>query len=238
MLKIARKINRNVDFPSFSKSFMHRLIVLCRLFIRYVNILQYIRINLQRCCQFAHRLLFSQHDFHHFLTRQDTVTRASILGEDDMTALLPADTTAVLCHVLIDILVAHSGLGIVDALFVKSFIQTKVGHNGRDHSVSQQLPTFFHIAAVDVQDMVASNNISFLIHAQAAVSIAVISKTNIQALFHNKLLQSLNMGRTRVQVNVQTVWLVIDNIGICAESIKDRFCNVPRTAISADPLSM
>ena len=39
-----------------------------------------------------------------------------------MSALLAADTTAVLCHVLVNILVAHGGLSIADALFVKSLM--------------------------------------------------------------------------------------------------------------------
>ena len=52
-----------------------------------------------------------------------------------MSALLAADTTAVLCHVLVNILVAHGGLSIADALFVKSLIQTKVGHNCGDNGI-------------------------------------------------------------------------------------------------------
>ena len=89
------------------------------------------------------------------------------------------------------------------------------------------LPRSFHIAAIDIQDMVASDDITLLVHAQAAVSITVISKTNIQALLHNKLLQSLNVGRASVQVDVQTVGLVIDNISICAESIEHRLSDIP-----------
>ena len=148
-----------------------------------------------------------------------------------MTALLTTDTAAILCHVLVDILVADSSFCIADALFVKSLIQTKVGHNRRNHSVGQQLATLFHIAAVDIQDMVSGHNITLLVYAQAAVSIAVISKANIQALFHNKLLQSFNMGRASIQVDVQAIGLIIDNIGICAESIKNRLGDVPRTSI-------
>ena len=43
-------------------------------------------------------------------------------------------------------------------------------------------------------DMVASDNIALFVHAQAAVGIPIVSKTNIQALLHNKLLKALDMG--------------------------------------------
>ena len=41
------------------------------------------------------------------------------------------------------------------------------------------------------------------------------------------------MGRTCIVVDVQTVGLVVDNIGICAESIEHRLGDVPRATVSA-----
>ena len=58
--------------------------------------------------QLAHDHLLRRHDFHHFQAGQDAFTGAGVLGEDDMAALLTADTAAVLRHVLIDVLVANS----------------------------------------------------------------------------------------------------------------------------------
>ena len=74
-------------------------------------------------------VLLRQHDLHHLQTGQDAVTGAGIFGEDDMTTLLAANAAAVLSHVLIDVLVAHSGLGVADALLIESLIQAKIGHN-------------------------------------------------------------------------------------------------------------
>ena len=150
-----------------------------------------------------------------------------------MATLLPTDTAAILCHVFIDILVADSSFCISDALLIKSLVQTKVGHDSRDNSIGQQLATLLHVATIDVQNVVASNDIALFIYTQATVSIAVISKTDIQSLFHNKFLQALNVGRASVQVDVQTIGLVVDNICICTEGIKDRLCNVPAGAIGA-----
>ena len=67
-------------------------------------------IQQDRCCQLTHRLLLNQHDFHRFQAGQNAIASARILGEDDMAALLTADTAAVLGHILINILIADSGL--------------------------------------------------------------------------------------------------------------------------------
>ena len=105
-----------------------------------------------------------------------------------MTTLLTADTAAVLSHVLIDVLVTHCSLGVADALLVKSLIQTKVGHNRGNDGIGQQLATLLHVAAVDVQDVVASDDITLFIHTQATISIAVIGKTDVQPLLYHELL--------------------------------------------------
>ena len=81
--------------------------------------------------------------------------------------------------------------------------------------------------------MVASDNIPLFIHTQATVSIAVIGKTDVQALLYHELLQTLNVGGASIVVDVQTVGLCIDDIGICAQSIEHRLSDVPGTAVGA-----
>ena len=114
-----------------SRRFMHlhRRVVLRSLFIGHTDVLQHLRIDLQWLSQLAHGHLLRQHDFHHLQAGQDTITSAGVLAEDNMTTLLTADTAAVLSHVLIDVLVTHCGLGVADALLIKSLIQAKVGHD-------------------------------------------------------------------------------------------------------------
>ena len=150
-----------------------------------------------------------------------------------MTALFTTDTATILGHVLIDVLVAHGSLDVADALLIKGFVQTKVRHDSGDHSVCQQFATFLHIAAVDVQDVVASDDIALLIHAQATVSITVESKADIQTILHHELLQTLDMGRTSVVVDVQTVGLVVDDVGICTQSIENRLSDIPACTVGA-----
>ena len=78
---------------------LHRRVVLRSLFVGNANILQHLRVDLQRLSQLAHGHLLCQHDLHHLETGQDTITGACVLGEDDMTALLTANTAAVLGQV-------------------------------------------------------------------------------------------------------------------------------------------
>ena len=148
-----------------------------------------------------------------------------------MPTLLTADTAAVLSHILVNILVAHSGLSVTNALLVKSLIQAKVGHDRGNNSIGQQLATLLHVAAVDVQNMVASDDIALFIHTQATISIAVIGKTDVQPLLYHELLQALDVGGTCIVVDIRTVGLCIDDVGISSQRIEHRLCNIPGTAV-------
>ena len=57
-----------------------------------------------------------------------------------------------------------------------------------------EYPHFVYKYSPTIQHMVASDNIALFVHTQAAVGITIVSKTNIQALLHNKLLKALDMG--------------------------------------------
>ena len=149
-----------------------------------------------------------------------------------MAALFTTDTTAILCHILIDVLISNGSLCIADALLIECLVQTKVGHNCCNNGVGQQFTALLHIASVNIQNMVACNNITLFVHTQAAVCITIIGKTNIQTFLHNELLQALNMSRTSVVVNVQSIRLIVDYIGICAQCVKNGLCNVPGAAVS------
>ena len=150
-----------------------------------------------------------------------------------MTTLLTTDTAAVLSHILIDVLVTHCSLGVANALFIKSLIQAKVGHDRSNDGIGQQLTTLLHVAAVDVQDVVASDDITLFIHTQATVSIAIIGETDVQPLLYHELLQALDVGRTSIVVDVQTVGLCIDDIGVRPQSIEHRLSDIPGTAVGA-----
>ena len=89
--------------------------------------------------------------------------------------------------------------------------------------------------------MVASDNIALFVHTQATVSITIVSKTNIQTILNHKLLQALNVSGTCIIVDVQTIRLVVNNIGVCTQSIEHRLCDVPTCTVSTiqtnlDPL--
>ena len=150
-----------------------------------------------------------------------------------MTTLLTANTAAILSHVFVDVLVAYRSLSVANPLLIKSLVQAKIGHDRSNDGIGQQLATLLHIAAVDVQNVVTSDDITLFIHTQATVSIAVIGKTDVQSLLYHELLQTLNVGRTSIVVDVQTVGLCIDDIGISSQSIEHRLSDVPTRAVGA-----
>ena len=89
--------------------------------------------------------------------------------------------------------------------------------------------------------MVAGDDVALLIHTEAAVSVAVVGKADVEVVLHNELLQTLNVGGAGVQVDVQAVGLVVDDVGVCTESIKNALGNVPAGTVGAvqadlDPL--
>ena len=158
-----------------------------------------------------------------------------------MAALLAADAAAVLGHVLINILVTDGSLGVADALLVERLVQTEVGHDGGDDGVHQQLAALLHVAAVNVQDVVAGDDIALLIHAQAAVSVAVVGKADVEMILDHELLQTLDVGGTGIVVDVQAVRLVVDDIGVGTQCIEHRLRDVPAGTVGAiqadlDPL--
>ena len=141
---------------------------------------------------------------------------------------------ASLKHILNDINVTHTLTScLTDSVMIYILLCTlaKVGHDRGNDGIGQQLATLLHVATVDVQDMVAGDNITLFIHTQATIRIAVIGKTDVQPFLYHELLQAFDVGGTCIVVDIQTVRLCIDDVGICTQSIEYRLCDVPRTAV-------
>ena len=150
-----------------------------------------------------------------------------------MAALLAADAAAVLGHVLVNILITDGGLGVADTLFVKGLVQTEVGHHGRDDGIVHQLAVFLQVAAIDVQDVVAGDDIALLVHAQAAVRVAIVGKADVEMILDHELLQALDVSGTGIVVDVQAVRLVVDDVGVGTQSIEHRLRDVPAGTVGA-----
>ena len=81
--------------------------------------------------------------------------------------------------------------------------------------------------------MVAGDNFALLIHAQAAVGVTIEGKANVQALLHHELLQTLNMRRAGIGVDVRAVRFVIYDIGISTQGIENALSDIPAGTIGA-----
>src|SRR5699024_9651034 len=105
------------------------------------------------------------------------------------------------------------------------------GHHRCDDGVGDKLAALFHITAVDIENVVAGNDVAFFIDAQAAVSIAVIREPDIKPLFNHKLLQRFNVGGTCVQVDIEAVGFGIDDVGCRAKGFKHSLGNIPARTV-------
>ena len=59
-----------------------------------------------------------------------------------------------------------------------------------------------------------------MIHCDTAVSISIIRKSDIQSVIDYIFLQNLDMGGTAVCVNIGSVRLVVDHIGLRLKCIE------------------
>ena len=134
-----------------------------------------------------------------------------------MPGLLSADRVAELRHALVDVLVAHGRLHRFNAQRVQRTVQAEVRHDRGHDRVRRQLSPLLQVLAAEVEDVVARDDIALLVHAQAAIRIAVKRKAHVQTLFHDKALQGLDVRRTRIAVDVRAVRRVVQNENLSAE---------------------
>ena len=210
---------------------LHICIILRSLLIGHSHDCEHLWINGKSICQFAELFLSRHHNFHNLQTGKDSVPSAGVFAENNVTALLTADATAVFHHVLIYIFVSNGCFRVVDSKLITGLVQTEVGHDGGDNCIGQQLAALFHVFSVDVQNVVTCDHIALLIHTKTTVRITIIGKTHVQSILHHIFLQSLNMGRSGIVVDVGAIRLGVDHVGFGAESIKNSLGNVPGASV-------
>ena len=79
--------------------------------------------------------------------------------------------------------------------------------------------------------MVAVDNVALLVHGEAAVRIPVEGKADVEPVLQNEVTQALDMGGAAVNVDIESVGMVVDDIGVSAEGIKDALRHLPGAAV-------
>ena len=102
-----------------------------------------------------------------------------------MARLLAAQAVAALAHLGIHVTVAHAAGHGAQAGKLQRLDQAKVAGDRRYHGTAREAPVLVQIHAAHVQNLVAVYHATALIHGQAAVGIAVVGKTHVQALLHH-----------------------------------------------------
>ena len=148
-----------------------------------------------------------------------------------MSGLLATNTAAVLLHIFVHILVSNSSLGIAYSKLIESLVQTEIGHNCGHNSIGKKLVPILHVSSVYVKNMITCDDIAQLVHTKTTVRITIIGKANIKAVIYHKLLQSFNMSRTGIIIDIEAIWLSIDHIALGTERLKNGLCHIPRASI-------
>ena len=144
-----------------------------------------------------------------------------------MTGLFSSENAVVLRHIFIYIFIPDRCLRIVDSGFVKCFVQSKVRHYSCNNRIILQFAAFLHILSINVKDRISVYQIALFIYAKTSVSISVISKSDIQSVLYYKLLQSFDMCRAGIVINVRSIRFCIDHISLRSKRIEYGFGKIP-----------
>ena len=143
-----------------------------------------------------------------------------MLAEDDVAGLLATQAVTVLGHILVHIFVTDCSLLIGDALPVKCLVKTEVDMMVVTTVLFRSVPVSF-MYLPQMRDQVSVYHAAVLIYRDAAVCVAaVVSKSlrHSQSLSHSP--GYMDVGGAAVGVDVQTVRMVVDDMGLCAQSVK------------------
>ena len=150
-----------------------------------------------------------------------------------MACLLAAQAVAALAHLGIHVAVAHAAGHGAQAGKLQRLDQTKVAGDCRHHGTARKATVLVQVHAAHVQNLVAVDHTAALIHGQAAVGIAVVGKTHVQALLHHMALQALHMRGAAVDVNVKTIGRSVNHAHVGTQRVEHRLGDRGSRAVGA-----
>ncbi len=131
------------------------------------------------------------------------------------------------------IFIADVSLHIFYADFVKRLIQTVVGHYRGYYGIIDKFPALFHVASVDVHDLISVHHLSVFIHGETSVGIAVIRETHVELILNHEFLKSLYMSRAAVTIDIGSVRIVVHDIYRGPERLEYRGRYAPCRSVGA-----
>ena len=102
-----------------------------------------------------------------------------------MARLLAAQAVTALAHLGIHMTVAHTAGHGTQTGKLQRLDQAKVAGNRRHHGTARKATVLVQVHTAHVQDLVAIDHATALVHGQAAIGVAVVGKAHVQALLHH-----------------------------------------------------
>lgn len=100
-------------------------------------------------------------------------------------------------------------------------MEADIGHDCRDDRVVGQLAILHHVHRAHDEDVVAVDDLAFLVDAEAAVRIAVVRDAEVRAVLEDGLLQGLEVRRAAAVVDVRAVRQRVNDLDRGAEVAQD-----------------
>src|SRR5699024_7878207 len=136
---------------------------------------------------------------------EDAVASGGVLGEDDVTGLLPAEAVAAGAHRFQHVPVPHPGLHDLDPGLLHRQGQAEIAHH-RDHEgASGELAGLVQSDGEDAHDLITVDECSSAVHRQATVGVPVVGDPEVGPGGHGDGLELFWMGGAALLVDVAPV---------------------------------
>ena len=151
------------------------------------------------------RLAATLHDAQHLQRAEDAVARGGIVGEDQVTGVLPAEGVASRAQGLDDVAVAHRGREDGDPGRAQGLMQSQVAHHRAGHRRSAQFPLLHQGQRAQRQDPVAGHARPGLVGEDHAIGVAVEGNPEVGALLADDPSGMVGMQGPAPLVDVQAI---------------------------------
>ena len=164
---------------------------------------------------------------------EEAVARRAVVKKDDVAGLFAAEDVAAAEHLFEDVAVANGGAGESDTFAGEGALEAEIGHGSGDDAIAVELAERFEVARGSKQDAVAIDDFSRLADEKRAVGVAIERNAKFCPLGDDALLQTFQIKRAAIGIDVATVGFDGHSDDIGSERREKRRAEFVRRAVGA-----
>ena len=197
------------------------------------DVLHHLRQRLEAVANLGYRPALVLHHREHLQGRDQSVAGGGVIRQDHVSRGLAADVEAVLAHIFEHVAVADRRARQRKPQAGEVALQPEIGHDGGDDPGFAQPAVAQPAFGDDRHQLVAVDQMAFLVGDDDAVAVAVERDADIRAHFPHLLAQRLGGDRSAFLVDVEAVGLDPDRDHLGAELPQRRGCDPVCGAVGA-----